>query len=179
MQIEECYFFCSSFLTKGEDTEWTYLLHCCDLFHHTHLTNVQCFQISTWTVALTLVLCKERWGRTSAYQFIQRATILKCFNAFLRILRTGVMVQLHWHVPNLHDSWNRLWDVSKIDWAVAFKIIAAWIWNEHFTGVNTVLKSEGFYAFFCWYFLAADSFLQDWVTRARVHWFTFWRLSFQ
>lgn len=123
----------------------------------------------------------ERWGRTSAYQFIQRATILRCFNAFLKVLmlRTGVMVQLHWHVPNLHDSWNRLWDVSKIDWAVAFKIIAAWIWNEHSTGVNTVLKSEGFYAFFCWYFLAADSFLQDWITRARVHWFTFWRLSFQ
>lgn len=63
-------------------------------------------------------------------------------------------------------------------WAAAFKIIAAWIWNKHFTGVNTVLKSECFCAFFCWYCLAGDSFLQDWITRARVHWFTFWRLSF-
>lgn len=58
-------------------------------------------------------------------------------------------------------------------------MISAWVSNEHFTVVNIIVKSEGLYAFFCWYCLAGDSFLQDCITRAKVHRFRFWRLSFQ
>lgn len=95
----------------------------CDLFHHKHLANVHCFQISIWTVPLALVLCNE-WELVHGYQFIQREKIPRCFNVFFKglILRRVIMVQLHWRVPNLPENWNRL-----RDWAVAFKNIAAWI----------------------------------------------------